>query len=408
MVQQAIDSVWRKLQSQEEEIRKMKGQLAGVLIGARLVSTIITGVVPPDSGGSGIVGSPLGVTIWQNNSGGLLSQGAVVIASGDRLFTTTTSAGNRRVIGVLDGNAASDSTGVASNEQGRIRHVGYQSVVNVVGAVTAFDFLRTSTTAGRAASAGTTLADGVFAIALTAFAGPGNGTVTAYILPVEFVDSFSAYNTVEDEGTGLTQRSTLNFTGAGVTASDSGGKTVVNIPSGGGAPTDGEYVTYAANGGLSAERVVFTSATTGTIPKILYKASDETVNNSDVLQNDDDLILPLAANEVWAFQCFLSYDSAANADIKVAFTIPAGASFVWQPQYRDAADAWTVTTGVASGTSVTFGGAGAGTVRGVWIMGFVINGANAGNLQLQWAQGTQQASNTIVKAGSWLLGYRAA
>lgn len=41
-------------------------------------------------------------------------------------------------------------------------------------------------------------------------------------------------HTIEDEGTALTQRSTLNFTGAGVSVSDSGGKTVVTIAGGGG------------------------------------------------------------------------------------------------------------------------------------------------------------------------------
>lgn len=38
------------------------------------------------------------------------------------------------------------------------------------------------------------------------------------------------YDTVEDEGTPLAQQSTINFVGAGVTAADSGGKTVVTIP----------------------------------------------------------------------------------------------------------------------------------------------------------------------------------
>lgn len=42
------------------------------------------------------------------------------------------------------------------------------------------------------------------------------------------------YTTVEDEGTALLQRSTINFVGAGVTATDSGSKTVVTIPGGGG------------------------------------------------------------------------------------------------------------------------------------------------------------------------------
>lgn len=44
----------------------------------------------------------------------------------------------------------------------------------------------------------------------------------------------AALSTIEDEGSSLTQRSTMNFTGAGVTATDSGGKTVVNIPGGSG------------------------------------------------------------------------------------------------------------------------------------------------------------------------------
>lgn len=39
---------------------------------------------------------------------------------------------------------------------------------------------------------------------------------------------------IEDEGTPVTQRATLNFTGSGVTVTDSGGKTVVDITSGGG------------------------------------------------------------------------------------------------------------------------------------------------------------------------------
>ena len=40
----------------------------------------------------------------------------------------------------------------------------------------------------------------------------------------------SGYSTIEDEGIPLTQRTTINFVGEGVTSSDSGGKTVVTIP----------------------------------------------------------------------------------------------------------------------------------------------------------------------------------
>lgn len=48
------------------------------------------------------------------------------------------------------------------------------------------------------------------------------------------VPAGTGYSVVEDEGAPLTQRSALDFVGAGVTAADSGGKTVVTIPGGGG------------------------------------------------------------------------------------------------------------------------------------------------------------------------------
>jgi hypothetical protein len=45
----------------------------------------------------------------------------------------------------------------------------------------------------------------------------------------------SGGHTIQDEGTPLTQRTALNFVGAGVTATDTAGVTVVTIPGGGGA-----------------------------------------------------------------------------------------------------------------------------------------------------------------------------
>jgi hypothetical protein len=45
----------------------------------------------------------------------------------------------------------------------------------------------------------------------------------------------AGYSTIEDEGTARAQQTTMNFTGAGVSAVDLGGKTVINIPGGSGA-----------------------------------------------------------------------------------------------------------------------------------------------------------------------------
>ena len=55
----------------------------------------------------------------------------------------------------------------------------------------------------------------------------------------------TGYKTVKDESTALTQRSVLKFAGAGVTAADSGGETVVTIP---GAPAPTVYGLFAQTG----------------------------------------------------------------------------------------------------------------------------------------------------------------
>jgi len=101
----------------------------------------------------------------------------------------------------------------------------------------------------------------------------------------------SGYSTVQDEGTPLTQRSTLNFTGAGVTASDSGAVTTVNIPSGGGAPSTATYITKTPDAGLSAEQalslltsglMVATTATGVVLSRVLTAGSTKiSITNGD-------------------------------------------------------------------------------------------------------------------------------
>ncbi|HEY8741647.1 MAG TPA: hypothetical protein VIU62_00995, partial [Chloroflexota bacterium] len=59
------------------------------------------------------------------------------------------------------------------------------------------------------------------------------------------------YDTVEDEGTPLAQRSTVNFVGAGVSAADSGGVTTVTISggTGGGGSISAvrSYISFGSN-----------------------------------------------------------------------------------------------------------------------------------------------------------------
>jgi len=66
---------------------------------------------------------------------------------------------------------------------------------------------------------------------------------------------------IEDEGSALIQRETLNFTGAGVTVSDVGGKTVVSIAGGGGSWTEVE-VDFGSSPVYGAEFTITDAAIT--------------------------------------------------------------------------------------------------------------------------------------------------
>lgn len=82
-----------------------------------------------------------------------------------------------------------------------------------------------------------------------------------------------AYNLVQNGGASLARRSTINFTGAGVTASDAGGKTVVNIPAG--SATQQHVISFVLDGGGSA-------LTTGDLQVFPTAAYSCTINRTDV------------------------------------------------------------------------------------------------------------------------------
>lgn len=286
-----------------------------------------------------------------NKSGGSVAAGDVVIidTGNDAAFTTTTSARSEVSLGVAQET-------IANNAVGRVLVEGYAALINVPASVTRGHYIETHTVA-KQATGNSTRRSGSFGQFLT-----GGTTPTAWLW------------------------GSTDPTGAAA------------------APTDAEYVTTAANGSLSAEKVVTAPASGGNIAYIVRKSADEIVNNSAVLQDDNHLLYALAANEEVEFDCNLFYDSGTTPDIKFAFTVPASATIAWSFTGAD-----TSLTGysdggavVASGTAQAFGGNGAGTVRHCRLRGIVANSTNAGNLQLQWAQNTQNVSDTTVRKNSTL------
>lgn len=89
--------------------------------------------------------------------------------------------------------------------------------------------------------------------------------------------------------------------------------------------------------------------------------------------------------------------------------MPAGATFRWSLTGLDGAGSSQSDNNTmdASATANVLGN-GVGTIRHTRIKGFVVNGATPGNLQLQWAQNTANASDTTVRTNSAMKAWKLA
>lgn len=171
------------------------------------------------------------------------------------------------------------------------------------------------------------------------------------------------------------------------------------------ADTSESTIKFCNNGSATA---IVTSIPTG--DTYVRKTSDETVNNSVTLQNDDALVFAAEANSTYYVKLFMLYDSATAADFRYSFSLPASGF-----GYKSTHHAPTTTT-TCSGTAGSFiyidvtqtdnnvGGAGTGTSNtcALVVEATIMTLSTAGNIQVQWAQGTLDATNTVVRANSWI------
>lgn len=130
--------------------------------------------------------------------------------------------------------------------------------------------------------------------------------------------------------------------------------------------------------------------------RLIIKSANESVPNSITLQDDDELLFPVAANDTWVGEFSISYTATTTSDIKFAVTAPSGATCMvnlldeagatnlnLQSANVGCGVAIVATTNIATGEAamVTFS---------------VVNGATPGNITLQWAQVTAGATASIV------------
>jgi hypothetical protein len=141
-------------------------------------------------------------------------------------------------------------------------------------------------------------------------------------------------------------------------------------------------------------------------------ASQNVGPSNTTLQNVTDLVVALPAinGAIYAFRAVLFYDASTSADIKFAFTIPTGATMLWGLIGAGGGVATfgdpTWSTATASGTALAVGGNGVGTTLIAMLEGELTQSTNAGNLQLQAAQSSSDATATTVAARSRLQVWR--
>lgn len=135
--------------------------------------------------------------------------------------------------------------------------------------------------------------------------------------------------------------------------------------------------------------------------RMAVKAADETVNNSAVLQNDDELLIAVEASRNYSVLLVMKYNTGLTPDLKIAFAVPTGATI--SGVFVEVTGTSTVSTrgnlDIAANAVELNGHANDGLI---FLFAHLIVGVTAGNLQLQWAQNTADVSNSIVRAGSIL------
>lgn len=140
-------------------------------------------------------------------------------------------------------------------------------------------------------------------------------------------------------------------------------------------------------------------------PLAAYKSVDETVSTL-TLQNDDALLLPVAANATYMFVMMITYTggTGASSDLKTAWTLPSGASLVLTSIGYNTSG---VVGSASSSGPVVFETSGSGT-RGALEIGTIAVSSTPGTAQFQWCTNTTPAVNTTVHAGSVLAAWQIA
>jgi hypothetical protein len=146
----------------------------------------------------------------------------------------------------------------------------------------------------------------------------------------------------------------------------------------------------------------------GSSPVIVFANADQTVSNSTVLVNATGLVVPVVANGKYRYRGWIPWDMGADpiAGGAFAFTFPASPNY-WRTSgichSTDSTALITVQNNSIGSTLVFHLGDNSHTFGCVFMFeGYLDNGPNAGNIQLQFAQWVATTATITLQRGSYL------
>lgn len=171
-----------------------------------------------------------------------------------------------------------------------------------------------------------------------------------------------------------------------------------NIPTVGEVPVGSLY--NATDTGITYQKqgTVWVAILANNLTKTIVKPADEIVNNSNVLQDDNDFKFAVTGSENVHIHMVLYVVSSATAKFKYAFTIPAGGASITGLDNAVAANL-VLCDVVNLETAKTISSSSTNAQR-ITIDGIYKGIGTPGTVQFGWAQGTATAIDTLVMEGS--------
>ena len=146
---------------------------------------------------------------------------------------------------------------------------------------------------------------------------------------------------------------------------------------------------------------------------LIRKPSNEVVDNSTTLQNDDDFAFSVGVNEVWIGHMMLLLDDESGTGtpgIKLDWSLPSGATFSTYSGYYDNSadsvasvqDSQDFSPFYARSVLIDSGP----TFDWIRVDFILVIGGTAGTAQLQWAQNSANVNGTVIQVNSYLVAQR--